>query len=356
MAAVGFQELPGAIGAYLNRGASPEALDEALYQAGVASVPVSVRAGDVTGDGKTDMVVSIFDPTSGVPLPGGKLLIFVCARGAYELGFERDSAEGFGPPHLWYLQDLGADGSAELVISEAICGAHTCFDDVQVLSWEGGVVENRLEGSTLDLPSPDVRISDADGDGVYDLEVVSGGVGSVGAGPQREVSRVWRLAPEAGRWVMDREVMGSSGYRIHALHDAEDAARGGDYERALVLYQQVVSDSTLADWTDPAVEQAYLGAYARYKMMAIYLLEGQADFADTVYAAMQADYPQGSDQRAYVEMAEAFRDGFAGGGEAGGCAAAAVYAAGHSQAVLDPLGPARFGYANREFTAEDVCP
>lgn len=353
---VGFDELPMAIADFLNQGASPQALDEALYEADVAGVPAAVKVGDMTGDGKQEVVVAVLQPLADNPLPGGKLLIYVCHQGTYVLDYERDSGEGFGPPHLWYLQDLDADGDAELVVSEATCGAHTCFDEVQILAWEGGVFENRLEGSSLDLPSPDVRLSDTDGDGVYELEVVSSGVNSVGAGPQRQVSRVWQRVLESGRWVVGREVLGPAEYRIHVLHDAEAAARERDFEGALVLYQQVVDDATLAAWGDPVEEQTTLGAYARYKMMALYLVVGQPDFAEAVLAALRADFPEGTAQHAYVALAQAYWEAFASGGEGGACAAAMAYAEAHREQVLDPLGLAHFGYANREFVAGDVCP
>jgi tetratricopeptide (TPR) repeat protein len=354
--AVGFGEYPQAILAYLNRGATPEALDKALADAGVGNVPLAVVAADLTGDGVRDIVVSIFNPRSEAIVPPGKAMIYVCTSGQFTLAYNEDSGRGFGVPHIWYVQDLDADGAAEVVLSQATCGAHTCFDDLEVLGWDGGTFTNRLEGETLDLPYPDVRVEDPDGDGIYELAVVAGGFGSVGAGPQREITRRWSLDQANGRWIAQADTQGASNFRIHILHDAEAAARAGAYEQALALYQRVVTDPTLDEWADPETERANLAAYARFKQVVVYTILGQADFAGIALDELQAAYPEDSRQDAYVLLAEAFYTGWESGSVEAGCAAAAAYAGEHTEAVLAPLGPGAFGYGNPELIPADMCP
>jgi hypothetical protein len=351
-----FGDYPRGILEYLNQGASPDALDEALTEAGVANVPLAVVPADLTGDGVQDVVVSIFNPRSEAIVPPGKALIYICEAGRYSLAYNEDSVRGFGSPHIWYVQDLDGDGAAEVVLSQATCGAHTCFDDLQVLGWDGQAFANRLEGETLDLPYPDVRVADPDGDGVYDLAVLAGGIASAGAGPQREVTRNWTLDPASGRWVPGPDTLGTSNFRIHILHDAETAVREGDLEGALALYQRVVTDPTLDEWVDVENERANLSAYARFKLIVVYMLKDQTEFAGIVLNELQAAYPEGSQQHAYVRLAEAFWDGWESGGIPAGCAAAAAYAEEHAEAVLAPLGPAAFGYANLEVSPADICP
>ncbi len=354
--AVNFGEYPRAILAYLNRGAAPEALDEALADAGVGNVPLAVVAADLTGNGVRDIVVSIFNPRSEAIVPPGKALIYVCTSGQFTLAYNEDSGRGFGVPHIWYVQDLDADGAAEVVLSQATCGAHTCFDDLEVLGWDGEAFTSRLDGETLDLPYPDVRVEDTDGDGVYELAVVAGGIGSVGAGPQRDITRRWSLDPAKGRWISQEDTLGVSNFRIHILHDAETAARAGAFEQALALYQRVVTDNSLDEWADPDTERANLAAYARFKQVVVYSLIGQEDFAEITLEELQTAYPEDSPQNAYVLLAETFYAGWDSGGLQSGCAAAAAYAGEHAEAVLAPLGPGAFGYANPEILPADICP
>jgi hypothetical protein len=351
-----FEVYPTAIADFLNAGATPAQLDDELYEAGVGSVPTVVEIGDLTGDGKTDIAVSIYNPTVAAILPPGKLLVYVCKAERFQLALEADSPEFTGPPNIWLLQDLDADEQADLVVSYASCGAHTCFEEVQVLSWNGDTFVNRLMGLTEDLPNPYIGVRDPDEDGVFDVEVISGGVASVGAGPQRFLERVWALSPDGELWEVVEENLGPSNYRIHVLQDAETAARAGDFESALVLYQQVVSDATLEDWMEPDVEQANLAAFARYKLMAIYLLEGQTDFGLTAFEELRDAYPTDSPQFAYVELAETFLDGFERGTLADACADAEAFAEQNRAGILEPLGTLAFGYTNLEFTPQDVCP
>lgn len=346
----------GPIREFLNAGGTPAALDAALYDAGIASQPVAVAAEDLTGDGKREVVVALVDPTVQAIAPPGRLLIYVCRSGAYELALDQESGDQRGSPHLWYVQDLDAEPGAEVVVSEPLCGAHTCYEFVRLLDWTGAGFENRLAGQTDDLPYPDVRVVDPDGDGVYDLEILGGAVGSVGAGPQRSLTRVWRHDSVTGRWEVAEERLAEADYRVHVLHDAGAAAEAGDYQEALRLYRQVIDDETLRDWAEPEAERATLSAYARFRIMVVYAVMGEADFAETAYRELRQAVPEGSAQRAYVEMAQAFLEAYRADRLEAGCAAARAYAESHAEAVLEPLGPAAFGYANPAYEPQDVCP
>jgi hypothetical protein len=351
-----FDDYPQAIQDFLNAGATADALDSALYDAGVANLPITVATEDLTGNGVIDVMVSLINPDSSGILPMGGMWIYTCETGIYELAYEQRSQEVFGAPHIWYLEDMDGDGRAELVISEATCGAHSCFEAVQLLDWEGGGIINRLVGDSLDLPNPDIRIDDPNEDGVYNLLVVAGGVSSVGAGPPRELARVWELQDESGVWEVTGELLGPSDYRIHILHDAEAAAREGAIPTALALYQRVVIDETLQDWVDPGEERISLGAYARYKIMVLYALSGQEDFARTTLAEMQAEIPVLLEQHAYVAMAEIFLEQFSSNGTEAACAAARNYAAANGGRVLDPIGPLAFGYSSPTIGSQEMCP
>jgi hypothetical protein len=354
--AAAFGDYPQVILGYLNRGASGEGLDAALADAGVGNVPLAVVPEDLTGDGFDDLVVSIFNPRSEAVIPPGMALIYVCEGGQYNLAYGENSQPGFSAPHIWYVQDLDADGAAEVVLSQATCGAHTCFDDVEVLSWDGSAFSNRLGGETLDLPYPDVRVEDADGDGVFDLSVLAGGIASVGAGPQRDVTRQWTFDRESSGWIAREDILGPAKFRIHILHDAETAMREGNLVEALGLFERVITDPTLEEWMDPETERANLAAYARFKQVVVYTLESQVDFAEIIMRELQAAYPAGSPQRKYVTLAEAFWAGWEVGGVAGGCEMAEEYAVEQAEAVLTPLGPLVFGYANPEINLDDICP
>jgi hypothetical protein len=352
-----FAGFPQSVLDFLNAGGSLEALDQGLYTAGVANQPLSVAAADLTGDGSRDVVVSIYNPDSIATPPGGRLLIYTCESGQYRLAYDEQTEDLWGAPGIRYLQDLDNDESAELVASRPTCGAHTCFEDITILVWDGSTFENRLEWTTTDLPYPDVRLEDPEGDGIYDLIVVGSGFGSVGAGPQRSLIRSWVYEPEMVSWIPAGETLGESNYRIHILHDAETSALVEAYDEALLLYGRVVQDSTLEDWTDPETERANLGAYALFKTAVVYLLQGNQEFAQSTFDQQEEAYPAGSTGHTYVEMAQTFQEAYAGEESViRGCAAAQQFAGQHEEEILEPLGPAAFGYANPEYEPMDICP
>jgi hypothetical protein len=351
-----FPDYPQLIASYLNAGGDPAALNDQLYTGGVANQPVAAASTDLTGDGWLDEVVSIYDPASTTVPPAGRLLIYVCQDGQFELAYDQASAPGMGAPGIRYLQDLNNDGRAELVIGSPTCGASTCQEQVANLGFREGAFRNLLVGETTDLPEPDIRLSDPDGDRIFDLEIGGGSFGSVGAGAQRTLTRRWIYDPGTGLWDRSQDLPGPSGFRIHALYDADQAAQSGDYVVALRLYQRVISDPALAEYLNPEQEHANLVAYALFKQYVVQLLLHQTDQAEQSLVQLVESYPLASPGSAYVDLAKAFQQGYQSGGISAGCQVAQAYAAQHAETILAPLGSSVYGYANPDYQPQDVCP
>jgi hypothetical protein len=354
-----FGDYPAEIEAYLNAGGDLDDLSNELYDLGVANLPLTVLTGEMTGDGAREVVVSIFDPQSTNSPPSGVLLIYVCRGSRYELALNESTPDFEGGPVLWQLADLDGDGKDDLVYSLTSCGAHSCFDRLQILSWDGEAFIQRVQGDSNDLPYPEIQIDDPDGDGIYQLLVIGTGYGSIGAGPQRSMSRLWEYNASTGYWEPGEDVLAPSPYRIHVLHDADRALRLGQDDKALSLYRQVVENDDLLDWMDAESERAALGAYALFKVMVLFTMQGDVDGAQDTYQTLEqwaetyAQYPSAG---AYRDMAAAFLQEVAGGGYANACAEARSYAVAQSKTILRPLGSEVFGYANPDITSEDICP
>lgn len=356
LAEVEFSDYPQTILEYLNQGASLADLLADMQELGINNPPIPFQQVDLNLDGAGDLVVSIIDPGSESISPSGTLLVYLCRSQHYVRAFEESPQEGSGAPAILHVRDLNADGFPEVVTSSKSCGAHTCFESLQLLSWSGDGIQNLLADSTNEIPFPNVQVTDYDQDHVYTLEVVGKGFGSVGAGPQRDVRYIWEYSAEAGMWQLREKSLGSSNYRIHAIHDADEAFNRGEYQVALLLYSQAFNDPQLLDWVDPIIEQLNIGGYARYKSVVTYVAMGDLATASEFYDQMAAFIQPGLPQRVYVLMARLFLDGVESANMASGCSAAREYASTNKAAVLDPLGPNVYGYANREFTPEDMCP
>ena len=231
------------------------------------------------------------------------------------------------------------------------CGAHTCFEELEILSWNGESFDNRLVGESADLPSPLVAVNDSDGDGLFDLLVTGRGFGSVGAGPPRPITRLWSFNPDIGVWEVTGEFPGAAEFRIHVIHDADTASRNGDYATAQLLYQQALENAALQNWEihDPAE----LLAYARFKLVLLHMILGNSDAADARYQELVGSYAPSSPQFVFVEMSVLFRNGFFAGGASAGCEEVRIYIVQHSNSVLPLLD---YGYGNPEYTPQDICP
>jgi hypothetical protein len=355
---VPFKDLPASIGAFLNAGGLPGELETDLGSAALGTPPNPVLTGDVDGDGKTDVAISLTNLASSIAPTPGELLVFTCQKGMYQLSYTQESPQDYGAPAIQSVEDLNGDSKAEIVAGMQTCGAHTCYTDVKVLAWIEGGFQNRLEGTTTDIPYPRVQINPVTEGGIADIVIQGGEIASAGAGPQRIETRTWAFDQESGSWKVATDEQAPSTYRIHLLQDADATLHKGDPAQALVVYTWVLSDQPpLQDYQDPAAEKLNLGAYAAYKIVVIHLDAGENDAAQQMLDQMAKDYKEGSPQRAYYEMAQAYQQALADGGDkAKACSAVSDYALAHTAQVLAPLGPQAFGYANKEFAPQDMCP
>jgi len=355
LAAEGYYAYPQAVLAYLNAGGSPVALSDLLNVRGVAAQPVSVAVADFTGDGRDDVAVALVDPQSEDL--DARLLIYACRLADYEIiqNLRGNPAYSLGF-HIWVWRDLNADGRVDLVVSQGLCGAHTCFDDIRVLSYDGAGFTNRLVGDTTELPYPTIRTSDPEGDGLFRLEISTAGFGSVGAGPQRPTTWIWNYDAGAAAWIFSEQLVDPSPYRIHVLHDADDASARAEYDYAVTLYRRVIDEPGLDDWTMGAEGRADLAAYARFRIFAIAVVLQDPAAADAALADLQLNHPDGDPRHDYVEMAILFRNAYNSGGLEAACTGAAGFAESHAGTILDSLGSGVYGYANRDYTGKSMCP
>ncbi|MCJ7706777.1 MAG: VCBS repeat-containing protein [Anaerolineales bacterium] len=347
--------LAAGIPAYLNGGGSLEALRQTLEAEGLfPSGSIGWALMDFTADGLDDLALSVIDRSStAVPQAGG-FFLYVCDGRSYGLAYASPALADTGAPIVHAAQDLNGDGLTDLLIGYPVCGAHTCLERIEVLMWAGATLQNRLTGTSQDLPTPGIDLVGPTDNGSYQIAISASGVGSIGAGPFRPFTRTWSWDPQSGAFVVSDETRETTNYRFHVLEDADQAAREGDYTAALDLYYRIVTDDTLADWVNPETERANLTAYAMFREMLTRLLMSDYGDAQVDYGILQNGYPAGSTGSAYAAMATAFWEKYVPTADvAAACAAAQAFASEHASEVLDPL---YFGYSNPTYTASDVCP
>lgn len=350
---------------YLNGGGAVSDLPRLL--AAASRAPGSGEptfALDLNRDGWLDIAVAVIDPvtpqasrrdSSAKPhlakLQGGQagsILIFYCRSRGYVLG-EPLLSDPERVPILHGAVELSRDLDVGLLIGWQTCGAHTCFEDFQLLTGEGTKSRIHPLESSTDLPYPEVDLRTSG-----TVSITATGIASAGAGPFRRLTRTWVWEASSQSFVLASEVLEPPRYRIHVLLDAEAASRRGEWTTALDLYHRVVLDDALLDWVDPITERANLSGYSMVRTVVTYAQMGDQGDAQVAYGILQNQYVSGSTGRAYADLAQAFWEIFSATSDvARSCQAARAFAEAHKTEVLDPL---YFGYANPAYTPEDVCP
>lgn len=348
-----FDELPCAIMNALNQPEKRDLIEQQIKDSGVnlvAFVPI-----DINKDDHQDLVVSIGDPSSPLTPPSGDLLVYLCGEKDCSLAYIQPSAEGFSAPRIYDAKDLKGEQKNDLLVGYQTCGAHTCYVSLAVLEWNGAGFTNLLVGNSSDLPNPQVSLVNSGGP-VMNIQVHSDGVGSVGAGPQRVITRIWKYDSTQHQWEAQADSIDTSKYRIHAVQDADKAFHHAEDTLAIKLYQQVISDRPqLLDWVDPVVERSTLAAYAAFRLVMIYTLEGNTGKANEIFSTMQSSYPSGSAAYGYVEMADLVIKNHPKMDETGLCRLLMDYGNQNFNQVLAPLGSNVFGYSNPDMKASELC-
>lgn len=374
---------------YLNTVGSAEGLETALDEITLPDgsttwqSKVQVKTIDITGDTAPEVLVDLLFFVEG-QYADGAIFVYACRDGRF-IGGSLTSIggqvfPGYEPEHaIRAVQDMNNNSVPEIVISYIeIMGTHSNFTRCfEILEWDGDDFVPRIQGRgyephSIKVENGDGVIEDADGDGTIDLVITSG----MGRGP--EASSFERPRKEIWSWdgqaftLQCSSPEGEPVFRWQALQDGDDAARCGDYDAALALYQQAVFDEELLGWSegrfaddtlysvtptpDPN-ERPRINAYGRYRIMLLHVAHGFLPEAKIVYETLLEKFPSGIVGSQYAELAAAFWIAFEESGDIGyACSQAASHAAIHEDKILRPLGQDFYGSIGYEYTPEDICP
>jgi hypothetical protein len=352
-------DYPAVLGEYLNAGASVERLENLLHEWGAIAVGAGdVVSVDLTGDGVDEIVVALTDPSpegQGLPWSAGDVLVYRCEAKAMILAYQgydplaaREDEDGGEPVsyHLQPAEDAIGNGVADLIYLTRSCGAHTCFDQIHVVDWDGGAFVER----TPDIPAypyPTFHI------GRGQITVKSAGIGSAGAGIQRTHEEVWSW--NGTQFVLTSATEGPPRARVHYLHDGDAALARGDYPAAAEAYREAVENTYLETGLfldDEEMARAVVEGYARFKLVVAFAAAGDRAGAEERYNELVAAHPPGSLGSRYTGLGEVFWNTYGASGDAwAACGAVAA------EVEMDPTPAERLyaGYANPEYGAEDLC-
>jgi hypothetical protein len=253
---------------------------------------------------------------------------------------------------LVQIVDTNLDNLPDVIYVLRTCGAHTCFERLKILGWNGAQLVS-LMGGALELPYPTYTVEPGQ------IEAISGGIGSVGAEPQRGYAEIWTWNGDV--FTITETIYEPPVYRYHALLDGDRALHAGDYVAATKAYQRVIQDDALESFigvmseTDGADERAFLTAFARWRLLLTHVRLGELGRAQAEIDRLQSDYPPGAVGREVAEMAQLFWEAYSQGEDIGHSCSEIVAAAERFASVLEFFNN-NYGYANPWWEFEDLCP
>jgi hypothetical protein len=274
---------------------------------------------------------------------------------------------GATAPSIVEVVDMTGDELPEVITVSTFCGAHTCVNTYQILGAPEGQIENlvQLPQETEPLPGDlqqaisleyvdEEAVRDETDDGLPDLVIHGGIVGSAGAGIQRARTEVWAWDEEESAIVLADQEWEETGYRVHTLYNANYAFSQEEYEEAAQLYEAVIVDESLEEmeFMEPAdVSRAYARQFAGFRLTLLPLFRGDITEATRWSNWLQEEYPGTPITEAAAQLVPTWES------NGNNLAAACQTITGFLESQDNPTGPLTdMGYNNPSLTAEDVCP
>ena len=225
---------------------------------------------DFDGDGASEFVFALTLPDGG-----GDVWFYESREEEYRLissarVLANDTLEGVT---IESVEDLTGDRFPDLVISTLNCDGAACTRQLLIMSAHGGRLADLMPPGVEVNPTAELRI-EVPGEG-------SGGTSEDRRLPQLIIkedvvadSTVGPVRPSSlalswgGAGFVTKETARTTRYLFHAIVDADEAFRRGDYERARTLYEAAASATSLVDWRverGRGSGRAELTAYALFR-------------------------------------------------------------------------------------------
>lgn len=330
--------------------ANVETLKTFLQECGVLAED-GLTTKDWTGDGQDDLVLVTSNPqTESSVQKVMDLMILNSGENGYTIGHH---ARAESEVRLLSTVDVNADDQPDVVWIETTCGANTCFDRVQVYSWDGSAWRNWSDREII-MAYGDIKLEDIHPEGQgFEIVIQGGAFGSVGAGPQRGRVETWGSVAGAPYTLLET-AFDESNCLYHTVLDANSAyLKGADdnFARAEELYTDATVNQDLTTCWNREQEVDELRSFSFFRLATIAAYRGEPDVAADLINSMSASYPGSVYDQVGQNWLKAYTEN---NNDVGAACSAVTQFAQTNPAAWEIL--ADYGYANPSFTAEEICP
>ena len=346
---------------------------------------------DLTNDGLDEII--LYQGYHGMDIIG-------CQAGKYQIIYGV-LFWGAWPGGVELIADVNHDGTNEIVINQGYAsqGGHT----YEVDEWDGREFRNIVEqressdnqwfGNLSVNATGRIEFKDLNGDGIQEL-ILHQGIQLIGEvwydfGPWRDATDTYSW--NGSQYVFVNEEWSTPEYRFQATQDGDRLFKKGDYDKALGMYQLAITSPTLKWWGNaireynqtteymtpaeaalvpypPEDKNAYaaLSAYAYFRIMLLYLVQGHEAEARDVYNIIERRDMSAESYEAFGLLAQSFWDEYLNSKNlASPCQKAITFTTDHQTAILQYLGNMSnsnlgngifYGEQSLTYEPEDVCP
>ncbi len=345
--------------------ADPAAVRAGLRASGWLEGYDNWRGADMNGDLRDEWIVSLVEPDPAAIVGPGRLgnLWVVNGDGVVYRAYDTVSTDNFEQvaPQIEEVLDLTNDGKPELVTNQVICGASTCYGNYRVISTIRGGYANIIsnpttvegaEADVINISYSDVSFNDFELDGLVDMAVHGGALGSAGAGITQMYTEVWEWDGTAVS--LQNRLYDPSDYRHHYVYEGNRQMAAGNYGDAVFYYEEAINNGNLL--TPPGVSDvgavyAAVAQFSAFRLILIDELQGDAGKAASRLAWLERSYPG----TAVTNGAGRLVREWAG---ADGLNNLCNSIENELNDLAQPIGPLtnEMGYGNPSLGAEDLCP
>lgn len=296
------------------------------------------------------IIIHVFRPMKDGETLSDRLMIFLLKNQTVQGVF--DSNELMRGGYIFDLMPervITPNRLPDVAFSDRFCGAHTCYDALYIVEWDGQSFVLRLNGE-LEMPYPHYLID------VGQITAVSGHEGSAGAGAGRAYTEIWQW--NGSVFTVTEKIVGPPTVRIHLIYDADTAFEQGDLTQAITLYQQAIDDKSLLSQTffypDEEIGAKVISAYANFKLIITYTMRGQTDKAKKHYEYLIASSPPETPGYLSVLLGQAFWNNYLRTNNVELACEAAIAVAEADSKITEQL-YAGYTFTNRIYKAADIC-
>ncbi len=344
-----FSDYPGVIAMILNTPALGIEGLRTYFEECAASVEDGISVRDVTADGVDELLITYANPAAPESSPVGELLIFAQNGATFVPNFR---AYAGGKVAVLEASDINQDGKPDLVYTDSSCSASSCFDLVNVRSWDGAGWADWTDG-TIVMAYPEVAVSEATEQGQgLELTLEGGVYGSTNAGPQRSRTERWASIAGAPYTLLER-TYAESECLYFAVLDANEAFAAlpvTDLDVLEQLYTRAATDPSLETCWNRPNEDAELRSFALFRLALVAAYQGVPEISGDLIASISTIYPESP----FVQAGQVWLDAFAQSRDvAAACQVVSAFAAANPPVYQ---GISSYGYANPFFGPNDICP